>query len=535
MTRLSGRGGGPPRQFTKADAQSFLKRGYDALNRGDFREAGACSQLILKYMPKMPEVHFLIGLIGIESRDWGTATRAFKNVVALDEAHGAGWAQLARAFVTSGQYANAETALKRAEALPTRDPLVMDVIGTVFSLLGDQPAALSWYDKAVEQSQSPVYELSRAKALTFLGRLREAETALNKVLEVRPDAAQAHWMKSRLHKAKDTKHIDEMQSLVFEVPDQSEAASFLYYAIGKEKEDLEDWDAAFGAYEKGACARRSAVSFDEEAEEAMFEALEKAFDKTWLKEAGDGDPDSSPVFIIGQPRTGTTLVERIITAHSDVSSAGELQQFAMSIKRLSGIVSPKPMTAEIVSRARDIDPAELGQMYLNTTRTVRGQTMRFVDKMPVNYLYAPLIAAALPNAKIVHVTRNPMDSCFSSFKQLFAEAYYHSYDLQEMARHHVRYRRLMDRWKDVLGARMFEVSYEKLVEDTELNSRNLIKYLNLEWQDACLAFHDQSSSVTTASAAQVREKAHTRSVGLWRRYENQLAPVRRILADAKII
>lgn len=535
MTRLSGRGGGAPRQFTKADAQSFLKRGYDALNRREFREAGACSQLILKYMPKMPEAHFLIGLIGIESRDWGTATRAFKNVVALDAAHCAGWAQLARAFVTSGQYANAETALKRAEALPTRDPLVMDVIGTVFSLLGDQPAALSWYDKAVEQSSSPVYELSRAKALTFLGRLRQAEVALDKVLEVRPDAAQAHWMKSRLRKAVDTQHIDVMQCLARKTSEESEAASFLYYAIGKEREDLEDWDAAFDSYEKGARARRSAVSFDEEAEEAMFDALDKAFDEEWLKGAGPGNPNTSPIFIIGQPRTGTTLVERIITAHSDVSSAGELQQFAMSIKRLSGIVSPKPMTAEIVSRAKGIDPAELGGMYLNTTRTVRGETRRFVDKMPVNYLYAPLIAAALPNAKIIHVTRDAMDSCFSSFKQLFAEAYYHSYDLQEMARHHVRYRRLMSRWQGVLGDRMLQVSYEKIVEDIDINARNLIKYLDLEWQDACLAFYEQSSSVTTASAAQVREKAHTRSVGLWRHYETQLEPARRILAAAEII
>lgn len=535
MTRLSGRGGGPPRQFTKADAQSFLRRGYDALNRRDFREAGACSQLVLKYMPKMPEAHFLIGLIGIESRDWGTATRAFKNVVALDEAHCAGWAQLARAFVTSGQYANAETALKRAEALPTRDPLVMDVLGTVFSLLGDQPAALSWYDKAVEQSESPVFELSRAKALTFLGRLQEAETALDKVLDVRPEAAQAHWMKSRLRKAEDTQHIGAMQSLAREAPVDSEAASFLHYAIGKEQEDLEDWDAAFASYEKGARARRAAVAFDEEAEEAMFDALGKAFDEEWLKGAGPGNPDISPIFIIGQPRTGTTLVERIITAHSDVSSAGELQQFAMSIKRLSGIVSPKPMTAEIISRARGIDPAELGRMYLNSTRTVRGDTKRFVDKMPVNYLYAPLIAAALPNAKIVHVTRDPIDSCFSSFKQLFAEAYFHSYDLQEMARHHVRYRRLMDRWQNLLGARMCEISYEKLVEDIDINARKLIEYLNLDWQDACLAFHEQSSSVTTASAAQVREKAHTRSVGLWRHYKNQLEPVNRILAEAKII
>lgn len=535
MTMRAGPGGGPNRQFSIQDAQTFLKRGYDALNRRDFKEAGACCQLILKYMPKMAEAHFLIGLLGIESRDWGTATRAFKNVVALKEDHGAGWAQLARAFVTSGQYANAETALAKAEALPTKDPLVMDVLGTVHSLLGDQPAALSWYDKASDASSSAVFELSRAKALTFLGRLDEADTALAHVLEEKPATAQAHWMKSRLKKAKNTKHIEDMQSLAGKVPEVSESASFLYYAIGKEREDLEEWDAAFDAYAKGAKARRAAVSFDEPAEIAMFEALEATFTKEWLESAGEGDTDSSPIFIVGQPRTGTTLIERIVTAHSDVSSAGELQQFAMSIKRLSGIVSPKPMTAEIVNQAASIDPAELGRMYLHTTRTIRSDTARFVDKMPVNYLYVPLIAAALPNAKILHVTRDPMDSCFSSFKQLFADAYYHSYDLEEMARHHVRYRRLMAVWTELLGDRMLEVNYEKTVEETELNSRKIINYLNLDWQDSILRFFEQEGSVTTASAAQVREKAHSRSVGLWQRYREQMEPVRKILSEADMI
>ncbi len=517
------------------DAQGFLKRGYDALNQRDYKQAGACSQLVLKYMPKMGEAHFLIGLIGIESRDWGTATRAFKNVVALDARHVAGWAQLARAFVTSGQYANAEAALGKATALPCKDPLVLDVVGTVYSLLGDQPAALEWYDKAASHSDNDIYELSRAKALTFLGRFDEAEAALDKVLAIRPDAAQAHWMKSRLKKADTDQHINQMTKMASKVAPLSEAASFFYYAIGKEQEDLGQWDAAFAAYQQGAKARRNAVSFDEEAEEAMFEALRQTFTRTWLDGVRNGNDDTSPIFIVGQPRTGTTLIERIITAHSDVSSAGELQQFSMSIKRLSGITSPKPMTAEIIAKAAEIDPASLGHMYLQTTRTLRRDTPHFVDKMPVNYLYVPLIAAALPNAKIIHVTRDPMDSCFSSYKQLFAEAYYHSYDLEEMARHHVRYRRLMQSWHSFLGDRMLEVSYEKTVEEIETSARKIINYLDLEWQDECLDFHTQASSVTTASAAQVREKAHSRSVGLWRRYEQQLEPVRRILTDAKII
>ncbi len=524
-----------PQQFTQNDARKFLKRGFDALNRRDFKEAGACCQLVLKYLPKTVDAHFLIGLIAIESRDWGTATRAFKNVVSLEAGHVAGWAQLSRAFVTSGQYSNAEVALSKAAALDCDDPMVFDVIGTVHSLLGDQKQALAFYDRAAAASGSVIFELSRAKALIFLGRLSEASVALDAMLVEKPEVAQAHWMKSRLATANSTEHIETLKTLAAAENCADSDKPFLYYAIGKEYEDLGQWDAAYSAYAHGAQARRAEVTYDEVAEEAMFAALAETFDGKWLRAAGQGNPDVSPIFIVGQPRTGTTLIERIITANSDVGSAGELQQFAMSIKRLSGVTSPKPMTAEIIAKAATIDPATLGSLYLETTKAVRPNTPRFVDKMPVNYLYVPLIAAAFPNAKILHVTRDPMDSCFSSYKQLFADAYYHSYDLEEMARHHARYRRLMAKWSDILGERILEVNYEATVEKLNVSARSIIEYLDLPWQRECVDFHKQSSSVTTASAAQVREKAHTRSVGLWRMYKTQLEPARKILKSEYII
>jgi hypothetical protein len=250
-----------------------------------------------------------------------------------------------------------------------------------------------------------------------------------------------------------------------------------------------------------------------------------------MDENATGHDDPSPIFVIGQPRTGTTLVERIITSHSQVYSAGELKQFGTAVRRLSNYREPKRYSAKLAVQAAKVDVEKLGKAYLTTTKTMRGSLPRFVDKLPPNYLYVPLILKALPNAKIIHLTRNPMDACFSSFKQLFADAYPHSYDQAEMARHHARYYHLMSLWRERFSGRFFDISYEETARDLEPNARALIDYLELPWEDACLHFHKQDAAVTTASAVQVREPAHTRSIGRWRRYENQLEPMRKALQE----
>ena len=185
----------------------------------------------------------------------------------------------------------------------------------------------------------------------------------------------------------------------------------------------------------------------------------------------------------------------------------------------------------MLDAAASLDPKQVGNTYMESTKRMRGSTPRFVDKLPQNYLLLPLILKALPNAKVVHLTRSPMDACFASYKQLFADAYLHSYDLEEMARHHCRYRQLMDVWRKRFGGRFFDISYEATVGDLEPNARKLIAFLGLPWEDACLRFHEQKKTVATASAVQVREPVHTRSVGRWRKYEQQLQPMLATLAE----
>lgn len=506
-----------------------LRSGFAHLNAGRINEASACCQKLLAAKPDLVEAHFLVGLIALEIGQTANAIRAFGSVTMLQPEHGAAWANLANLFVRAGQAARADAALAKAVTHADDNPVVLDLIGTVHGQLGEQEEAGRWFARALERNPEGItHQINLANNHRFLDRLEEAETLLRQVLARVPNHPNAHWLLSGLRKATDRDHVAVLEELASRTGN-TQALAFLCYGLGKELEDLEDWDGAFVAFARGAAARRSTLDFDESLEAAMFEAFTATFTREWLDRGPRGNEDPSPIFVVGQPRTGTTLVERIIVAHSQVHSAGELRQFGHCLRRLGDYREPKPYSPRLAAIAAAVDPAALGGAYLQTTATLRGDTPRFVDKLPPNYLFIPLILKALPNAKIVHLRRGPMDACFASFKQLFADAYPHSYEQGEMARHHARYFRLMETWRERFGDRFLDISYEHTAADLEPNARALIDFLGLPWEDACLEFHRQSGAVTTASSVQVRQPAHTRSVGRWRRYESQLAPMREAL------
>ncbi len=506
--------------------QALLKKGFALLSRGDLEGAGQCCREALQIRQDLAPAHFLVGLVAQEGKDRRTAFSAFRSVVELDPDHGAAWAQLARLYMSEGQVNMADAALRETLRIKPEDPLVLDLIATTLSLMGEYGAARAFYSRANERRPDyPPFMQNLANNLVYHGETDQADAIFRRIIELQPDSPQSHWSLSSSTKATDTGHIETMQVLQARHRDDPRGRAFYLYAIGKEYEDLQQWPEAFAAFSAGAAARRETVEYDEAAEVEMFEYLHDHYTREWFDALPEGNPEPSPIFVLGQPRTGTTLVERIITAHSQVHSAGELQQFGLAVRRLGEYRNPKRFSREMFAAARELEPRRIGGMYLQTSSKMRGTTPRFVDKLPQNYLMIPLILAALPNAKIVHLVREPMDACFASFKQLFADAYLHSYDQREMARHHARYRRLMACWRERFPGRFYDISYEDTARDVEPNARALLEYLELPWEDACLEFHRQDTAVSTASAVQVREPAHTRSIGRWRRYEAELQPM----------
>ena len=523
-------------------APERLRQGFAALDAGDLAPAAACARDVLALDSRLAAAHFLVGLTALQAGDRKVAFDALVSTTRLDPRHDAAWAHLARLWLGEGAVDEAANALGKAVGCDRGNPQVHDLIGTVQSLLGRYQEAREWYERACGARPDHVPFLQNlGNNQVYLGDLGAAEATFAAILRLDPGNAQTHWALSGVHTARDDSHIHVMRAVLASGSSQPQglhprASAFLHYAIGKESEDLCRWDDAWHAFAEGAAVRRTTVAFDEALEVQTFATLAGTFGPGWNRDRpGYADDGPAPVFIVGQPRTGTTLIERILAAHPAVHAAGELQHFHLAMRRLGAVTDPRRFTPALFERARDLDPALLGRTYLDSIQRLRGAGDVFLDKLPQNYLNIPLILAALPRAKIIHLTRDPVDACFAGFKQLFADAYLHSYTLEEMARHFIRYHQLMARWRANFPGRFLDVAYEDTVADVETSARRMLDWIGLPWNASCIHFHRQEGAVATASAAQVREPAHGRSVGRWKMYGRHLEPMRKLLGQAGVI
>ena len=313
----------------------------------------------------------------------------------------------------------------------------------------------------------------------------------------------------------------------------------MYYALGKELEDLERWQESFEYYRKAGDAVTCVANYDVADDVHLMDTIIRVCNADWLADeigqpAGD-DCAKIPIFIVGLPRTGTTLTERIVSSHSQVESIGETQFLQMVLRRESTVSSVEPMNQAMVRALAHIAMGLIARGFLDAVSYRLGSEPMFIDKLPFNFLFLGFIAKAYPNARIIHLSRNPMDACFSMYKQVFTWAYKFSYSLEGLGQYYVAYDRLLTHWREVLKDRMIEVEYELLVDDQEGQTRRLLDKLGLEFEEACLNFDQNEAPSATASSVQVREKVHSRSVNKWTQFAGQLQPLREQLESAGIV
>jgi tetratricopeptide (TPR) repeat protein len=437
----------------------------------------------------------------------------------------------------------ADAAQRRA---PT-DPRLQDAVATLLNIANEQQRALAAYDRAVELAPFEAqFRYNRAAVRRFVGDLEGAEADYDRAIELRPNDYEAYLNRSGLRVQTESRnHVAALEALLAQPCADWRGEMQLCYALAKEYEDLGRHAQSFEYLRRGAGQRRAHMNYDVGIDVATVDWIIEAFPHGQLQSAGAAPraaaespaaaPAAAPIFIVGLPRSGTTLVERILGSHASLTSAGELNAFALAIvdaaRRLrGGAAVPR---RELVALSAELDFPALGQDYLHRARALIGGG-RFIDKMPLNYLYCGLIRRALPDARIIHTTRHPLAAGYAMYKTLFKDGYPFSYDLQDIARYYVAYRRLMDHWLTSMPEAIHEVSYERLVSDQIGETRKLLAYCGLEWQDACADFHRNPRPTTTASAAQVRRPLYDSSVAQWRHYAAQLAPLKGVLESAGI-
>jgi len=397
--------------------------------------------------------------------------------------------------------------------------------------MGRHYAALDCYAQAMALAPGNTScRYNWSTALIALGRLEEAEAALDQVIAANPRDFDAWYNRSTLRRQSASRnHIPALEAELARVGHDAVALVPLAYALAKELEDLGEYARSFAQLERGARARRSALAYRVEDDVAMLQAIAQNLDSAYLREVRPGHGDTRPLFVLGLPRSGTTLVDRILSSHPQVGSRGESSDLALSVMRCAGPATGK---RALLERCRSMDPAALGVAYC--AHLGASKDARVVDKTPMNYLYLGLIHTALPQARVIHVRRHPLDVCYAMYKTLFRMAYPFSYSLSDLGQYFLAYYRLMQHWRSALPDGFLEIDYEALVSDQEGQSRRLIAGAGLSWDPVCLAFERNARPSFTASAAQVREPMYQRSVGLWKKYARELAPLGEILATAGV-
>jgi Flp pilus assembly protein TadD len=494
---------------------------------GRLAEAQAICRSVLAAEPGSDEAWHLLGVIAQQSGKIGEATAHFEEVVRLAPAVARHHANLSEMYRIAGRLREAAAAAERAVALDPSLASPLNNLGRIALLFGQSQQALDYCRRAVALEPGFADAHSNlGSALKELGRLDEAQRAYLRAIELNPRAPAAYLNFANLHQfVAGDPHLRAMEALAGSADLTIVDRWQLDFALGKAYGDLEDYARSFQRLLAGNAAKRAHVNYDERAALALFDNIERAFSRELIAaKSGHGDPSPVPIFVLGMPRSGTTLVEQILASHPQVFGGGELHIFLETVSSVRGpdggpIAGPR-LAAALDGKAL----REIGARYVAGVKRLAPQAPHVTDKMPYNCHFIGLVHLALPNAKIIHVIRDPADTCLSCFSKLMEIDY--SHDLGELGRYYKRYERLMAHWRRVLPPdRILDVRYEDVVADLEGQTRRLLAHCGLAFDDRCLAFHETKRPVRTASAAQVRQPIYRNSIGRWRRYEAFLGPL----------
>lgn len=484
---------------------------------------------VIRMRPDYADAHCNIGNAFLLKEDFDKALFAFNQTLTLTPDNPAALLGLSRTYKEKEALDDARSIVDRLLTLTPHKAEAHALSGDLYSKLGAYPQAQAAYQQALALDPDLISaHLGLGQLELELGHLPLAQASFRQAMQIDPKEVAPHVLMAQASKVRagdDTlRRLEAEAEQLASLPPNRAIA--LHFALGKVYDDLEDYDRAFGHFAAGCQLKRARIQYDPVKQDQATQAICDFFSlQTIERLRGAGDPTKVPIFVLGMPRSGTTLTETILASHPDVHGAGELRDLlALANQPTPGVASsPYPLGLHGLTPE---DLTRMGGCYLAGLRQHSASARHITDKMPANFLAVGLIHLMLPNAKIIHVKRNAADSCLSGFTKLFNNSQYHSYDLTEMGCYYVNYAKLMAHWRKVLPADAFmDLQYEELVADKEAQTRRLVAFCGLPWHDACLESHKTERSVKTASITQVRQPMYTSSVERWRRYEKHLHPL----------
>jgi tetratricopeptide (TPR) repeat protein len=547
----------PPIRNKTSNSSSLLQLALRLHQLGKLDQAESLSKAVLETQPDNFEALHLQGICQFQQGRNDEAERSLRAAVRVAPTRADAWSDFGVVQATMGRLeeavasydkaialkpnhfdalsnrGNALMALKRPDdalasydrALATnpRSANALNNRGVTLFELCREEEALASYDKAI--GLKPDYATAhdnKGLALLRLGRVEEAGAAFEAAMKLAPKMARSyyHFMLSKRFERGDPRlrTLEEL-ALGNSLPDVNEAI-YAHFALGKALAGVEDYERSFHHLSQGNALKRKQSGYDEANVLGNLERWRATCTSEFLgRHYGCGDPSAVPVFVVGMPRSGTSLVEQILASHHDVYGAGETKDFALAMTEV-GAAGLALFHPEVVPKMSGEEFRRLGTKYLQRIQAAAPSASRIVNKLPDNFRFVGLIALALPNARFIHVRRDPVDTCVSCFSTLFAENMPYTHDLTELGRYYRAYETLMNFWRDVLPqGMMIDVQYEDVVADIEGQGRRIYDHCGLEWDAHCLKFHHNARTVRTASAAQVRRPLYNNSVGRWRRYE----------------
>jgi len=499
---------------------------------GRYRESETLAQALVRENPHDVNAALLLARLAINASCFDDARAILEKINQTTPRFMAAWHDLSTVLKELHLYDEAVVSLEKALALDAENPLTYYYLGAAQAMAARPEQAVESYQKAIDRDSNLTgAHIGLGHVLKTVGDQEGGIAAYRRAIELRPNFGETYYSLANLKTFRFTEHdIASMRNRLADDSLPVECRVHFAFSLGKAFEDSKDYGQSFEYYALANQLHRDTLAYDPVQTEVAHQRMREVFSADFFadRQSAVGCVDPDPIFIVGLPRSGSTLLEQILASHSQVDGTSELPDMSIIAQSLtqprSGQLFPQcvPDLAEETIRA-------LGQQYLDQTRRHRGKAAFFTDKMPNNFAYVGFIKTLLPNAKIIDARRHPMDSCFGCFKQHFAKGQTFTYDLFELGEFYLEYHRLMTHWDTVLPGQVLSVQYEQVVDDLETQVRRILDFCELPFEAGCVNFHENKRAVRTASSEQVRQPIYTGSVQTWKRYEAHLEGLRECL------